>query len=305
MNVTVSADTKDALARDLPVPEHCREALLRGLAYYGVTAAEEGARFRTQRPAVARLFRSLLGEKGGPIQKRATARLYRAAAYDIAIPAELRGVPRRPSAKCDRRMEVRAAFLACGSLASPAHGYHLEFVFNDEERASRIAGLLSSLGFPPKRAVRKGKALLYYKDAEAIVGVLTVAGAYSAVLHMEDVRAMKETKNRIHRLVNTEAANVDRAAGAAAAQREAIAYLVDAYGLRNLSPVLREAAQLRLAHPEETLAELGRRCRPPVGKSTINGRIATLVRLVRRLQSPGKNREGSKTVAGKHEPARL
>ena len=46
---------------------------------------------------------------------------------------------------------------------------------------------------------------------------------------------------------------------AAAAQREAIQYLADAYGLRNLSPALREAAQLRLSHADETLAELGRR----------------------------------------------
>jgi DNA-binding transcriptional regulator WhiA len=305
VNVTISADTKDALARDVPEAVHCRAALLHGLSYYGSTTSAGTTNFRTQRPAIARLFRSLLGEKGGSIQKHHTARLYRSPAYDIAIPKELAGVPKRPTARCDRRMEVRAAFLSCGSLASPAHGYHLEFVCADDERATRVAGLLAALGFPPKHAVRKGKKLLYYKDAEAIVGVLTIAGAYSAVLHMEDVRAMKETKNRIHRLVNTEAANVDRAAGAAAAQREAIAYLVDAYGLRNLSSVLREAAQLRLAHPEETLAELGRRCRPPVGKSTINGRIATLVRLVRRLQSPGKNREGSKSAAGKHEPAHL
>ncbi len=49
-------------------------------------------------------------------------------------------------------------------------------------------------------------------------------------------------------------------------QRDAIAYLADAYGLRNLSPALREAAQLRLAHPDETLAELGRRASPPSEK---------------------------------------
>ena len=95
---------------------------------------------------------------------------------------------------------------------------------------------------------------------------------------------MKETKNRIHRLVNTEAANVVRAASAAALQRDAIAYLADAYGLRNLSPALREAAQLRLAHPDQTLAELGARCNPPVGKATLNGRIVALMRLVKRLR---------------------
>ena len=32
----LSADTKDALTRDLPAATHCREALLAGLALYGV-----------------------------------------------------------------------------------------------------------------------------------------------------------------------------------------------------------------------------------------------------------------------------
>ena len=81
------------------------------------------------------------------------------------------------------------------------------------------------------------------------------------MLHLEDVRALKETKNRIHRLVNTEAANVERSVGAAALQREAIALVADAYGLRNLSAPLREVAELVYAHPTETLAEA--RCALP------------------------------------------
>jgi DNA-binding transcriptional regulator WhiA len=298
VNVTVSADTKDALARDVPEAGHCRAALLAGLAYYGGVASRHGTFFRTRRTAVARLFRSLASDRGSAIRKTQSARLYRTPVFEIAVDPELAGIPKRPSARCDRRMEVRAAFLCCGSLSAPAHGYHFELVFPDEERSARVAGLLRAMSFPPKSGTRKGKPLLYYKDADAIVGVLTSIGAYGAVLHIEDVRAMKETKNRIHRLVNTEAANVDRAASAAAAQREAIAFLADAYGLRNLRPALREAAQLRLSHPEETLAELGRRCRPPVGKATFNGRITTLVRLARRLRAPTAVREGSQAFRG-------
>ena len=51
----ISADTKDALARETPAASHCREALLAGLALYGST---RGA-FVTHRNAVARLFWSL------------------------------------------------------------------------------------------------------------------------------------------------------------------------------------------------------------------------------------------------------
>ena len=183
-------------------------------------------------------------------------------------------------------MELRAAFLACGSLAAPQAGYHLEFVPPSPAAAERIARLIRAEGIEPRTMPRKGRPVVYLKGLDAIVVVLSAIGAHGAVLRLEDVRALKETKNRIHRLVNTETANVVRAASAAAAQRDAIAYLADAYGLRNLSPALREAAQLRLAHPDETLAELGRRATPPVGKATINGRIAALMRLVRRLREP-------------------
>ena len=284
----LSADAKDAVARDLPLQPHCRAALRAGLAYFGSVATPQGWAFRTRRPSVARLFRTLLDDRAsGPVRRLPEPRLFRSTTYEIDIDDTLAQPPAKPRARCDRRMELRAAFLACGSLATPQHGYHLEFVCPDQVRAQRIVGLLAGESIAAKATLRKGRRVVYLKGLDAIVSILSAIGAYGAVLHLEDVRAMKETKNRIHRIVNTEAANLVRAAGAAAAQRDAIAYLADAYGLRNLSPVLRESAQLRLAHPDETLAELGRRCNPPVGKATLNGRIAALMRLVARLRGPG------------------
>jgi DNA-binding transcriptional regulator WhiA len=281
----LSADAKDAVARDLPKDTHCRLALRAGLAYFGAIATPHGWAFRTRRAGIARLFRTLLDDRtAGAIRRSPEPRLYRSTTYEIDIDDALAEPPPKPKAKCDRRMELRAAFLCCGSLASPQHGYHLEFVAAGVERAQRIALLLGAERVEAKTTLRKGRHVVYLKGLDSIVAILTAIGAFGAVLHLEDVRAMKETKNRIHRLVNTEAANVVRAAAAAAAQREAFAYLADAYGLRNLSPALREAAQLRLAHPDETLAELGKRAHPPVGKATLNGRIIALMRLVRRLR---------------------
>jgi hypothetical protein len=281
---TLSADAKDALARERPGAEHCRAALHAALALYGRTPGANA--FRTQRPAVARLFWSLRSEREGlAIRKLPNARLRGAPAYEIALDAGDAVSGRRPAVRCDRRMELRGAFLACGSLAEPVRGYHLEFV-PPAGACARLIALLRADGHAPHIATRKGRELLYFKDIDAIVAVLSAIGAYAAVLHLEDVRALKETKNRIHRLVNTEAANVDRAARAAAAQRESIAFVAEAYGLRNLSATLREVAELRLRYATETLSELGERCRPPIKKSTVNGRLSTLVRLARRLRGP-------------------
>ena len=275
-SVSLSADAKDALAREVPPGAAGRLALRDALELYGAS----GGIFRTQRPAVARLAR-VLSEDAPAIHKVQGARLYRTPAYEIAIPSAR---ARRPVTREERRMEARGAFLACGSLATPAHGYHLEFVMPRAELSERLTRIFEQLGLTPKRTVRKKREVLYYKDLDQIVAVLSQIGAYSAALQLEDVRAVKETKNRIRRLVNTEAANLDRAVSAGAAQREAIAYVADAYGLRRLTPVVREVAQLRLQHPDESLAELGRRCRPPVPKATVNGRLAVVMRLARRLR---------------------
>ncbi|HEX3466159.1 MAG TPA: DNA-binding protein WhiA, partial [Candidatus Elarobacter sp.] len=232
------------------------------------------------------------GRVAAPVRRGHDQRLYKATTFEIDL-GEVVPVPPKPRRRDERRAELRAAFLCAGSVAAPQHGYHLEFVLADEARAARIAGLIAAEGVEARRMLRKGRYVVYLKGLDAIVTVLGAVGASGAVLRLEDVRAVKETKNRIHRLVNTEAANVVRAAAAAAAQREAIQFLADAYGLRNLSPALREAAQLRLAHPDETLAELGRRCSPPVGKATINGRLASLMRLVKRLRGEREEPEVS------------
>jgi cell division protein WhiA len=278
--MSLSSDTKDALAREIPEAPHCRDALLHGLALYGRT--KDAEYFFTQRNAVARLFRSLL--RANHIEKVPGTRLRRVPTYRIALPPELREMPGKPVHRCDRVMETRAAFLACGSLSAGAQGYHLEFVLPEEELATRLNWMLRAVADAPKAMRRKNRAVLYYKDFEAIVGVLTIIGAHGAVLHLEDVRALKETKNRIHRLVNTEAANLERAAAAAAGQRETIEYVASAYGLQHLSPALREIAQLRLRFPDESLSELGRRCNPPIAKPTVNSRLVALARLAKRLQ---------------------
>jgi DNA-binding transcriptional regulator WhiA len=277
----ISADTKDALARDMPAAAHCREALLAGLALYGNARGE----FVTHRNAVARLFWSLLDErKSHPIETRAPTRLHRLPTFAIALPERLRATPRKPVHKCDRLIEVRAAFLACGSLAAGAQGYHLEFVARGDDAAQRLKWMLRSAGVPPKQTRRKGRLVLYYKDFDAIAELLTHVGAFAAVLQLEDVRALRETKNRIHRLVNTEAANLERSAQAAAAQRQVIEFLRSAYGLTRLTPALREVAELRLKHPDESLAELGRRCNPPIGKPTVSSRLGALTRLAEHLR---------------------
>jgi len=246
----LSADTKDALARDFPAQAHCREALLAGLVLYGTRSIGKRTYFVTHRNAVARLLLKLFPRDARSARSSAL-RLTQGRLFDkprmttgtkkgrIAIAVEpVRA--RKPVRKCDRVMEARAAFLTCGSVSAGTQGYHLELVPPDRERAERLEWILRAVAGPPKNMNRSGRATLYYKDFEAIVEFFGVIGAHHTVLELEGIHALKETKNRIHRLVNTEAANLERVAGAAAAQREIIEYVSSAHGLRHLSAALRE-----------------------------------------------------------------
>jgi DNA-binding transcriptional regulator WhiA len=286
----LSADTKDALARDFPTEAHCREALLAGLVLYGARSIGKRTYFVTHRNAVARLLLKLSPREARfarssdlrPARSGALLRMTKGT-QRIAIPVEPERA-RKPVRKCDRVMEARAAFLTCGSVSAGSQGYHLEFVPPDRERAERLEWILRAVAAPPKDMSRSKRAMLYYKDFEAIVEFFGVIGAHNTVLELEGIHALKETKNRIHRLVNTEAANLERVAGAAAAQREIIDYVSSAHGLRHLSAALREIAELRINYPDESLAELGRRCSPPISKPAASGRLNALARLARRLR---------------------
>ncbi|MEO6912641.1 MAG: hypothetical protein ABI182_01295, partial [Candidatus Baltobacteraceae bacterium] len=159
MASSLSGDTKDALTRELPSNGHCRDALLAGLALYGALPTQDDMSvFVTQRAAAARLFWTLLQpdeKKRHPIQKKTGARLYRTPRYEIKIPLRLQPIPAKPAHKCDRVMELRGAFLACGSLSAGAQGYHLEFVLSDELRAVRLGWMLRSTARAPKEIERK------------------------------------------------------------------------------------------------------------------------------------------------------
>lgn len=91
----------------------------------------------------------------------------------------------------------------------------------------------------------------------------------------------KDLRGSVNRRVNCDAANLDKAVEAAMAQVEAIRRLEERGVLVTLPEKLREAASLRLQHPEDTLSQLAEQCDPPITKSALNHRLRKLVELGR------------------------
>lgn len=192
--------------------------------------------------------------------------------------------PQTISSDCCQRSFLRAVFLAVGSIANPDGGYHLEMIFGERLLRNQTAEILAKQGLSSAGGERRGRPLIYLKDAQEISDFLSVVGAHSALLQFEDARAKKEMRNRINRLVNADTANLEKTAAASARQLANIRYLQAVTGFRGLSPKLKELARLRLENPELNLRELGDRLQPKASKSAVNHRMRRLERLAETLR---------------------
>lgn len=182
---------------------------------------------------------------------------------------------------CERDLGIylRGVFMKCGSISPPGRNFMLSFVFHEQDFAEYIASILDGAGFPPKISSRRGKPLLYYKASESIEDILSLIGGTKAVLDIISAKVMSDVRNSTNRLCNAETANLDRTAKAAAEQCEAIK-IIQKFGLlQNLPPELRECAELRLANPDMSLAQLRLLLSEPVSKSGLNHRFRKLIEL--------------------------
>ena len=124
--------------------------------------------------------------------------------FDFGVPKDL---IKNDSCK---RAYLKGAFMGCGSISDPEKSYHAEFVNNREEHSKGICELLESFGINGKTIIRKNYYVTYIKESEQISDLLALMGANSAVLEYENIRAVKETRNQINRVINCETANLDK-----------------------------------------------------------------------------------------------
>ncbi len=190
--------------------------------------------------------------------------------------------------ECCRRAYLRATFLGGGYISDPEKNYHLEVVTHDLEYAQALSSLIARFGLHAKIVERKGNHVLYFKEGENISHFLNIIGAHQALLELENIRACKDMRNNINRIVNCETANLDKTVNAAIRQIENIEYIRQSIGLHRLSPQLREIAELRLKYRDASLKELGSMLVPPIGKSGVNHRLRKLDEIADALREKKK-----------------
>ena len=178
---------------------------------------------------------------------------------------------------CCKASFIRGAFLAGGSVTDPDKRYHLELSTTHYSVSREAYSVLLEMGFTPKEAERKGNHLLYFKDSEKIEDFLTTIGASSAAMDIMQAKIEKDMRNTINRKVNCDSANADKVVAAAQEQLEAIRRIDREYGLDSLPEPLQQAALLRIANPEASLADLSLLSYPPVTKSCLSHRLKKIL----------------------------
>ena len=221
-----------------------------------------------QRRAFDRATRYQLHVQGSP---HAHHTLHRAGVLDAAH-RPLERPPRRVVARrCCRRAYLRGALLGAGSLSGPRDP-HLEIRTAELEGARFLADVAAREGAALRVLRRTGHAVAYAKGLEPIADLLVAAGADHVVLVLEESAVLAATRADANRLANADHANLARTSRAAHAQLEAVRRL----DLAALPDDLRELATLRLRHPTLSIAELARRCRPPLTKPSAYRRLRRL-----------------------------
>jgi cell division protein WhiA len=266
-------DVKAELAGLQPARPCCQHAELHAIveALIGHDG-DAGATVRVPRNATARKVVHLVKATDGRVEELRKGVTERRPTYRLRLAL-------RPSAAsgdvCCARARIRGAFLAKGTLGNPAGGYHLEIALAPGA-ALGLKGSLEHLDLPSRTLLRRGLNVWYLKGAEPISRVLRLMGANRAVMRFEHDRIVRDMRSQANRRVNSETANLDKRLRTAFEQVKRIRQLQRGDpGLTGFPPALRQAAQLRLAHPHAGLLQLAAVAH--VSKGAIAGRLRRLM----------------------------
>jgi cell division protein WhiA len=204
----------------------------------------------------------------------------------------VRGLPPQvvSGALCDAESAWRGAFLAHGSLTEPGRSSALEITCPGPEAALALVGAARRLGISAKAREVRGIDRVVVRDGDAIGALLTRLGAQDSRLAWEERRMRREVRATANRLANFDDANMRRSARAAVAAGARVQRALEILG-EDIPDHLRVAGELRLAHKQASLEELGTLADPPMTKDAVAGRI-------RRLLALADKRAGDQGIPG-------
>lgn len=187
--------------------------------------------------------------------------------------------------ECCRRSFLRGIFMGGGSMADPNSMYHLEVVASNMENATFINGIMNDLDLNAKTIKRKKDFVVYIKGAERISDFLASIGSNRGIIEFEQVRVIKDVKNRVNRLNNFENANLEKTIDTALLQIEDIMLIKKFRKFQKMPQTLKDIATLRLEYRNDTYTELGEKLNPPLSRAGVSHRFKKIKEIADELRS--------------------
>lgn len=181
---------------------------------------------------------------------------------------------------------ISGIFLACGSVNNPEKKYHLEFVMPTLELCNDVGALIiDNFNIIPKHTERKNSQVVYIKESENIIDLLTIMGAVNSSFDLINMKIYKDMRNKINRAVNCDNANIEKSLKAAERQIADIELIDETVGISSLPDNLQEMARIRYDNPDFNLKELGQAVNPPISRSGANHRLNKIAEIAEEIRS--------------------
>ena len=183
----------------------------------------------------------------------------------------------------EKKAYLAGAFLGGGTVSRPQSDYHLELVTKSSIFAEEISKVMKELSLHPKLTDRKNDYIIYLKDGDEVGRFLQLIGSAHCYMEFENVRVMKDMRNRVNRQVNCETANVQKSVDAALRQFQQVQLIMKYMDLTELSPKIKEAAEMRLKKPYLSLGELAELL--DISKSGMAHRFQKISAIAKKIKS--------------------
>ncbi len=174
---------------------------------------------------------------------------------------------------------VRGAFLVCGRASISDSDIHIEMAVPSTEAADVLTEGLEAIDIMPKRTVRRGELLLYYKKRSAASDFVAYIGAVSMSFNMMQDYILNQRRVNAIRQTNCDTKNISRSIGAAKIQYDAVAAIIKNGEFDELPIQLRETAMLRYKNPSESLEMLTELHESKISRSGVNHRLCKIIEL--------------------------
>ncbi|MGN0601271.1 MAG: DNA-binding protein WhiA [Oscillospiraceae bacterium] len=184
---------------------------------------------------------------------------------------------------------ISGVFLSCGSVNNPEKKYHLEFVLPTLDLCNDLGALIiDNFNIIPKYTERKSTHVVYIKESENIIDMLTIMGAVNSSFELMNVKIFKDMRNKINRAVNCDNANIEKTLKASERQIADIELIDDTVGIGSLPDNLQEIARVRYNNPDFNLKDLGQALDPPISRSGANHRLIKIAEIADEIRSQKK-----------------